>query len=94
MRRLLFTICLTFLSQLVTALPPGCLLQAVNTQNQPGDLSAVCGDGALIVQSYMAGNCGTAAEEAQKQFIATCSSAGTSVGKFIRDHGKAVEGTD
>lgn len=83
MRALLLTVILAFIAQLTTAIPPGCLLHAVNTQNQPGDMSAVCGDGALTVQAHMANNCGSVEEEAQKQFIATCSAAGTVVGKSI-----------
>lgn len=83
MRALLLSLILAYIAQLTTAIPPGCLLHAVNTQNQPGDMSAVCGDGALTVQAHMANNCGSIEEEAQKQFIASCSAAGTVVGKSI-----------
>ena len=83
MKTILFTILLAFIVQLAFAIPPACLLHAVNTQDEPGDLSAVCGSGALTVQSYMADNCGNVASDAQKAFIATCSSAGTSVGTCL-----------
>ena len=81
MKTLIFSLLLTLLARLSVAIPPACLLHAVNTQNEPGDMGAVCGDGALTVQSYMAANCGNYESDAQKAFIATCSSAGTSVGE-------------
>ena len=83
MKTIIFATLLAFIAQIAFAIPPACLLHAVNTQNEPGDLSAVCGNGALTVQSYMAQNCGNFESDAQKAFLATCSSAGTSVGKFI-----------
>lgn len=70
----------TSLSNLTLAATPGCLLQAVNTQTEPSDLSAVCGNGARDVQAYIAKNCGDFEDAAQKAFVDTCSSAGTSVG--------------
>lgn len=80
MRTTFFVSLVAFFASVAFAIPPGCLLHAVNTQDEPSDLSAVCGDGALKVQSYMADNCGNYEEDAQKAFIDTCSSAGTSVG--------------
>lgn len=81
MKTILFSVLFAFLARLAFAIPPACLLHAVNTQDEPADLSAVCGDGALNVQSYMYDNCGNSGDIAQKAFIDTCSSAGTSVGK-------------
>lgn len=81
MRNTLLVILVTFLANLALAVTPGCLLQAVNTQTEPGDLSAVCGNGAKEIQAYIAGNCGAFEESAQQAFVNTCSSAGTSVGR-------------
>lgn len=67
-------------ARIAFAVPPACLLHAVNTADEPGDMSAVCGDGATDIQSYMASNCGGSEDVAQKAFIATCSAAGTAVG--------------
>lgn len=78
----IITILAAFAAQLALAIPPACLLHAVNTQDEPSDLSAICGDGAQSVQSYMAQNCGNNANNAQKAFIASCSSAGTSVAAY------------
>lgn len=65
----------------VAAQPPACLLQAVNTQDNPADMSAVCGDSASAVQSAIASICtGDNAPAAQSAFVATCSAAGQSVG--------------
>lgn len=81
MRSFLFTFVLTILAGLVLAIPPACLIHGVNTQEDPADLGSVCGNGAKTVQKYLASNCGQFQDTAQKAFIATCSSAGTSVGE-------------
>jgi hypothetical protein len=61
--------------------PPACLLNAVNTQDDPSDLSSVCGDDAIDVQEAIASMCnGNAVSAAQSAFISTCSVAGSSVG--------------
>jgi len=80
MQTAFLTLLFALFARIAFALPPACLLHAVNTADAPGDLSAVCGDGAEDIQSYMASNCGNFQDDAQKAFIATCSSAGTSVG--------------
>jgi len=80
MQTTIFTLFFAIFAHLAFALPPACLLHAVNTADAPGDLSAVCGDSATDIQSYMASNCGNFQDDAQKAFIATCSSAGTVVG--------------
>jgi len=76
----IITILTAFVAQLVLAIPPACLLQAVNTQDEPTDMSAICGNNAKSLQSYMAQNCGSNADTAQSAFIASCSAAGTKVG--------------
>jgi hypothetical protein len=61
--------------------PPACLLQAVNTQEQPGNLTAVCGKEATDVQKAIASMCSSSESAAQSAFISTCSAAGSSVGE-------------
>lgn len=80
MKTVLLSLLFAFIAQIALAIPPACLLHAVNTQEEPGDFDAVCGDGALTVQAHMAQNCGNYEQNAQQAFIATCSSAGKSVG--------------
>ena len=80
MQTTVFALFFALFARVAFAIPPACLLHAVNTADAPGDFSAVCGDGATDVQSYMASNCGDSEEVAQKAFIATCSAAGTAVG--------------
>ncbi|EXJ86030.1 hypothetical protein A1O1_06399 [Capronia coronata CBS 617.96] len=62
--------------------PPACLLSAVNTQDDPGDLAAVCGKEATDVQKAIASICGANQSVAQSAFIATCSGAGSSVAPY------------
>lgn len=65
------------------AVPPACLLNAVNTQDLPGDLDAICGDDALEIQGAIASLCtGDNVSIAQSAFISTCSVAGSSVGEL------------
>lgn len=64
----------------LAALPPACLLQAVNTQDEPSDLKAICGDSPTDVQQAIASMCGDTVSMAQSAFIATCSGAGVQVG--------------
>lgn len=83
MQTTLFTILIAIFARIAyAAIPPACLLHGVNTQDEPSDLSAVCGNGATKVQSFLAQNCGNYEQDAQKAFIATCSSAGTSVAAY------------
>ncbi len=65
----------------LAAVPPACLLEAVNTQDDPSDLSAICGNEATDVQQAIASVCGNNQSVAQSAFISTCSSAGSSVGE-------------
>jgi len=70
--------------QLVLAdTPPACLLQALNTQSKPSNLSAICGNEATDIQLAIASLCEPMQLAAQSAFIATCSSAGSSVAPYI-----------
>ncbi|KIW52948.1 hypothetical protein PV05_08555 [Exophiala xenobiotica] len=63
--------------------PPACLLSAVNTQDNPTDFSSLCGDEATDVQKAINSLCtSTNKSAAQSAFIATCSSAGSSVAPY------------
>ena len=64
--------------------PPACLLNAVNGQPDPSNLGAICAQkNATSVQGAIASGCGSNAQVAQSAFIATCSSAGSSVGELV-----------
>lgn len=69
------------LSSSVLATPPACLLAAVNQQQNPADLSSVCGANGHQVQQAIASICGSNVAVAESAFAATCSSAGHTVGK-------------
>jgi hypothetical protein len=72
---------LALAARVLAATPPGCLLNAVNTQDDPTDLSSICGSDATDVQEVIASICPSGAvSAAQSAFIATCSGAGSSVG--------------
>jgi len=75
------------LSVRVLAIPPACLLDAVNTQDEPSDLAAICGNESKDVQQAIASLCGDNQSVAQSAFIATCSGAGSSVGRIYFDLG-------
>lgn len=78
------TLLALFSARTLAATPPGCLLSAVNTQDNPTDLSSICGDDATDVQSAINSLCsGSNKSAAQSAFIATCSSAGSSVGTSL-----------
>jgi len=66
----------------VLAMPPACLLAAVNTQPNPANLTAVCGSGATNVQKAIASMCGSNVAVAESAFASTCSSAGKTVPTF------------
>jgi len=70
----------------ILAQPPACLLQAVNTEASPGDLTSVCGNDATKVQKAIASLCGSNQSAAQSAFVATCSGAGKSVGMSCSSH--------
>ncbi|OCT51564.1 hypothetical protein CLCR_09116 [Cladophialophora carrionii] len=70
-------------ARVLAATPPACLLNAVNTQDDPSDLSSICGDDAIDVQEVIASVCnGNAVSMAQSAFISTCSAAGSSVAPY------------
>lgn len=75
-----------FAVRVLADVPPACLLQAVNTQDNPSDLAAVCGNEALDVQKAIASLCDNSQAVAQSAFISTCSGAGSSVGKSGNAH--------
>lgn len=70
-----------FAVRVLADVPPACLLSAVNTQDEPSDLSAICGSDAQDVQQAIASLCSDNASVAQSAFISTCSAAGSSVGE-------------
>jgi hypothetical protein len=65
------------LTTFVHAIPPACVIAAVNTQTNPHDVASVCR--ASDVQDYITKNCGGAQEAAQKYFSEVCSGAGVTV---------------
>ncbi|KIX08167.1 uncharacterized protein Z518_02823 [Rhinocladiella mackenziei CBS 650.93] len=71
-----------FTVRVLADVPPACLLNAVNTQDEPGDLSAICGDDAIDVQEAIASMCGDNQSVAQSAFLSTCSAAGSSVAPY------------
>lgn len=66
-------------AQVAVAAPPACLLAAVNTQDDPSDMKAVCGDGASEVKKYLSSNCGDNTDAANDAFEEQCKDAGVSV---------------
>ncbi|KAK4496121.1 hypothetical protein PRZ48_012100 [Zasmidium cellare] len=66
-------------AQVAVAAPPACLLAAVNTQDEPSDMKAVCGTGASAVKKYISSNCGDNADAANDAFEEQCKDAGVTV---------------
>jgi len=81
MKASLFIPLALFAVRVLADVPPACLLSAVNTQDEPSDMAAICGSDAQDVQQAIASLCGNNASVAQSAFISTCSAAGSSVGK-------------
>jgi len=71
-----------FAVRVLAEVPPACLLSAVNTQDEPSDLAALCGSDAEDVQEAIASLCSDNASAAQSAFISTCSAAGSSVAPY------------
>ncbi|RMZ86947.1 hypothetical protein DV736_g5823, partial [Chaetothyriales sp. CBS 134916] len=95
MKVTLFFSLLPFLA--TAANPPACLLQAVNTSEDPSDLGSICASrGAPSIQQAIFKLCasGTAESVAQSAFVATCSSAGSSVAKFTASSTKSSHSVD
>ncbi|MCJ1361587.1 hypothetical protein MMC16_000687 [Acarospora aff. strigata] len=63
----------------VAAVPPACLLAAVNTQPNPADLNTICGSDASKVQGQISKLCGSNTDAAMSAFSSTCSAAGKTV---------------
>jgi len=75
-------ISLLALSSSVIAMPPACLLAAVEQQPNPANLTAVCGVNGHKVQQVIASICGSNVAAAESAFAATCSSAGQTVASY------------
>lgn len=69
-------LCALSSARLVVAIPPACLLGAVNTQPNPADLSSICGPNADDVMSEIEALCGNEVEAAMDAFEETCGAAG------------------
>ncbi|KAL8829331.1 MAG: hypothetical protein Q9170_006215 [Blastenia crenularia] len=65
-------------TQLVAALPPACLLAAINTESNPADLPTLCGSDSdsSKVQAQIKQLCGGNTDAAMKAYKETCGSAG------------------
>lgn len=70
-------------AQVAVAAPPACLLAAVNTQDDPSDMKAVCSGGASEVKKYLSSNCGDNADAANSAFEEQCKDAGVTVCMWI-----------
>ncbi|KAL9604971.1 MAG: hypothetical protein Q9219_000159 [cf. Caloplaca sp. 3 TL-2023] len=68
-------------TQIVAALPPACLLAAVNTESDPADLPTICGSHASKVTAQIKQLCGDNTDAAMKAFKETCGSAGETICK-------------
>ncbi|KAF2117690.1 hypothetical protein BDV96DRAFT_570704 [Lophiotrema nucula] len=68
-------------SQLVAAIPPACLLGALNTYEKPGDISAVCKE--KDASATIAKFCGDSTDDALSAFADTCNKAGVKVSTEI-----------
>lgn len=80
---IILPILVSFAVRVLADVPPACLLNAVNTQEDPSNLSAVCGNEANDVQKAIASLCsGNVVSVAQSAFISTCSVAGSSVAPY------------
>lgn len=65
------------LVRLTAATSPGCLLGAVNTQPQPGDLKSICGPKAHEVQEHIKEKCSDFVRDAAMEaFAKSCLNAG------------------
>lgn len=67
----------------VTAVPPACLISAVNTQDDPHDIEAVCsGDAAQEVAKAISTNCDDVQDIATEWFASVCKDAGVTICTF------------
>ncbi|KAF2100701.1 hypothetical protein NA57DRAFT_74299 [Rhizodiscina lignyota] len=68
------------LFQIAAAIPPACLLGALNSQQNLGDIKGICSNGASDIQKGIAQLCGDNSDAAMKSFADTCKQvAGVSV---------------
>lgn len=79
--RTLFTATLFALASFTVATPPGCLLGAVNSYDDPADIKAVCSgkDVTSTIQKF----CGDATKDALSAFADICNGAGVKVCTYI-----------
>ncbi|CAF9931920.1 MAG: hypothetical protein HETSPECPRED_008217 [Heterodermia speciosa] len=68
---------LPVLAQLAVAVPPACLLAAVNTEDAPADLPTVCGPDAPKVKSQIKSLCGANINAAITAFEEVCQGVST-----------------
>ncbi|MCJ1225439.1 hypothetical protein MMC12_002088 [Toensbergia leucococca] len=66
-------------AQIVAAVPPACLLAAVNTEQNPADLPTICGVDSPKVQNQIKNLCGGNTDAALTAFYDVCKSAGVTV---------------
>ncbi|KAK2764033.1 hypothetical protein FQN54_009652 [Arachnomyces sp. PD_36] len=59
--------------------PPACLLAAINQQDKPSDMNAMCGANSKDVQSTIQDICGDDVDAALKAYSKSCSEAGKEV---------------
>lgn len=93
MKASLFFPIAVFAVRVLADVPPACLLSAVNTQDEPSDLAAICGSDAVEVQEAIASLCSDNASVAQSAFISTCSAAGSSVAPYTATGTSSATGT-
>jgi hypothetical protein len=80
--RTLFTTTFFALASFAVASPPGCLLGAINTYDDPSNMKAVCSEknAAQTIQKF----CGDSSQEALEAFADICNGAGVKVCKCTR----------
>jgi len=76
----IFIAILALFNVVAAAVPPGCLLGAINTQDDPSDLKAICGSDSDKVQREIVKACDDDdTSKALKAFAKSCSEAGEKV---------------
>ncbi|KAF2233811.1 hypothetical protein EV356DRAFT_188118 [Viridothelium virens] len=60
-------------AQVAFAVPPSCLLDAINTQPNSADLKSICGKNAGAVKSAITSGCGSNIDDAMSAFKKVCS---------------------
>ncbi|KAL8650506.1 MAG: hypothetical protein Q9210_003781 [Variospora velana] len=78
-RSIVFLVLLAASAQLVAALPPSCLIKAINTEPEPANLSVMCGSRASNVQAEIRKMCSGNTDVAMKAYKQVCEDAGKTV---------------